>query len=154
MFTTTTSGTSAYRLAYAVRIKRINVWSIAPAATTGGAGLGITTGSIEWVSEYGPNQIVGATSLGIATPSHFSSVPPKDSLAAMWSQSGSNESTVVVILVVNTSDVIDVEFELVCQDGQTPVDASTSASGTAGKLYARYLDGGSSFEPFGYVSII
>lgn len=131
-----------YRLAESVRLVHIEHYSIATTST----GTAPTTISMEWLSEYGPARLVSDTSLGSATPSHYNSVPPRDSVASFWSVSGVNESTGLFFLAVNANDVIDVRFEIVLQDFGThgsPTSYTSTANGTIGTMYTTPLDGAS-----------
>ncbi len=113
-----------------------------------------TTMSIEWTSSLGPTAEISDTGTPLHPP-FIRSSPPKSSLASFWSLNGSNESEVLMILVVPVSTIIDVWLDFVLQDGQTPVLNVPSNGATVGEVYCFPLDGfGSSAKliPVSYTS--
>jgi len=128
----TASGTANYRLFTGFRLKSIHLWTAA-------ANNNII--SVEWTSTYGPSQIASDTSCGTSIPAAVHTSPPKDSLAAFWSLTGSNEADVVAIIIGPTGTFCDITYEAILQNGETPVLATTTANGTVGTVYMTYLGG-------------
>jgi hypothetical protein len=123
--------------------------------TQGGLGVGNATISVEWTSTYGPTKIVSDTSMSIH-PAKISTRPPKQSLASFWSLTGSNETDVLAILNFPAGTVIDIDYTIILQDGETPVSVASTAAGTVGTLYMLPLDGSASGQivPVSYKTII
>jgi hypothetical protein len=128
MFTNLTSSTSNTRMFAAVRVNRITL-------TTAGSA------SLEWLSEYGPTSATLITGGTATTPGVLTQRPPDKSLCAVWSTSGSNESTNLFSLTQIQYDYIDVHYSAVFVDRSAGVSVSTSNSGTTGAVYRSYLDG-------------
>ncbi len=127
------SGTTNYRILSGFRLRSIEMWQSSATSTT--------ALSVEWTSSYGPSTVISDTPVGTAFAAHVSSSPPRDSQAAFWSLTGSNESEVVMILSFDQQAVIDITFEAIVQNGEAPVAVTTTASGTAGAVYMTYLSG-------------
>jgi len=141
--------TSNARVLSGFRIRSVEMWSIG----SGGVVLP-TTVSVEWTSSYGPSRIVSDTSMSIA-PAHVVTAPPPDSLASFWSLSGSNENDVVMILSIPEGTVLDITYDAIFQNGESPVIVTTTTSNTAGALYMMCFDGATSFgylKPQSYVN--
>jgi hypothetical protein len=121
----------------------------------GGLATLLLTTSVEWTSSYGPSKIVSDTSMGIH-PAKLSSRPPRQSLASFWSLTGSNETDVLAILNLPAGTIVDINYSIIFQDGETPVSVPSTAAGTVGQLYMSYLDGSPSgqFQPVSYSTII
>jgi hypothetical protein len=138
-----TAGTTTnYRMFQSVRVTKVEMFSI----YTQGTGTLPSTIGIEWISEAGPGWSMDDTSLGSSNPAHIVTRPPKDSMARMWSVTGSNESVVLFTLDVNVNDIIDVSFEFIVQDVLdfgAPTAYSSTAAGTVGTVYTTPLDGAS-----------
>jgi hypothetical protein len=96
-----------YRYLSGVRLTGIKMWS--STATLGA----VVTNSVEWTSTYGPSTIKSDTSVGTAVPAFVSSAPPPNSLARMWSLTGSNETDQLMILNCPTNTIVDV-FRVYC----------------------------------------
>jgi len=140
---------SNYRYLSGVRLKNIKMWS--STATLGS----VVTNSVEWTSTYGPSTIKSDTSVGTAVPAFVSSAPPVNSLARMWSLTGSNESDVLCLLQCPTNTIVDVTLECTIFDRETPVNVTSTNSGTTGQTYVTYLDGITNliFVPVSYASL-
>lgn len=150
----TTSSTCG-RLLAGIRLISIEMWCALPSTTVVPA-----TISIEWLSLYGPSTQISDSAVSNALPAHIKSHPPPMSVGAFWSLTGQQESEVLAKLVLPSSaaasTVIDIAFEMVFMDDETPVSISTSQTVTPNQFYIGYLDGqGSSSEiqPVSYSSI-
>jgi len=143
MIFNTAGTTTNYRLFEAVRVTKIEMFSISTSST----GTLPSTIELQWVSEAGPPLVLADTSLGSANPAHILSRPPANSMAKMWSVTGSNESTVLFTFGnVNQNDVIDIYYEFVVQDVTdfgAPTAYTSTATGTVGTVYTTPLDGAS-----------
>lgn len=140
---------SNYRYLSGVRLANIKMWS--STATLGA----VTTISVEWTSTYGPSTIKSDTSVGTAVPAFVSSAPPPNSLAKVWSLTGSNETDVLCLLQCPTNTIVDVVLECTIFDRETPVNVTTTAGGVTGQTYVTYLDGVTNtvFVPVSYISL-
>jgi hypothetical protein len=141
--------TAHARILSGFKVNRIKMWTI------GSAGVVVpTTCSVEWTSTYGPSRIISDTSMSVA-PAHINSKPPPQSLASFWSLTGSNEGDVVMIISVPQGTVIDLDYTIILQNGETAVNVVTTTSDTLGALYMCCLDGAGSFgylKPQSYVN--
>ncbi len=131
--------TTATRLLSGIRLAHIQIWYF-PTGNAASEQYVPNTVSVEWTSTYGPSVIVSDTSLSIE-PASILTKPPKDSLASFWSLTGTNESDVLAILTLLARTVIDITYECVLQNGETPVGLSPTTVMTAGAVYMSYLDG-------------
>lgn len=122
------AGTSNYRVCAAVRVNRVRMY------TAGSA-------SLEWQSAYGPSSATIVQGTSTTASGLLMQKPPKTSLASYWSLTSSNETESVFSISSIMNDVIDVDFSVVLMDTETPVNVTTTASGTVGQLYRSYLDG-------------
>lgn len=133
------STTNLYRLIGAIRIRAVHVWS-APNSNP----------ALDFITEFGWNSPDTRPSVGITTSMGTSEigyrkyVPPKKSLAAMWSISGSNESDAIFTLNFNTGDVIQLDVTYQLQNAYvpsfTPTSITVGGTATAGYLYLLDLD--------------
>jgi hypothetical protein len=142
-------GTTNYRILSGFRLKSLSIWA-SPAS------LGATaTASVEWLSENGPSVVVSDTSVGTAQPLVVNTSPPPGSLAGYWSYLGNNEATVLAILNAPAGAVVDITYETILCNGETALTATTTNSGSAGKVYMTYLTGVTStiFVPQSYLSL-
>ncbi len=126
-----TTATTNYRLLSGIRLKSVSIWQSGSTSPI----------SVEWTSQYGPSSIVSDTAVGTAQPAYVSTSPPPMSLASFWSITGQNETEVIAILSYVTNAVIDITYEAVLQNGETPTSVTTTANGTTGTVYMTYLDG-------------
>jgi len=145
------NSTNNFRLVNAIRVKRAHIWSIA-SVTSGTQSPSITV-TLQWCSEYGPSDIISDTTMGTANPAHVHSSPPRSSIAGDWCLAGQAESTTMFILQVNAGDIVDLECELILQNGEAIVSVGTSNSGSSGRIYEGYLDGSGLMTPVGYTGL-
>jgi hypothetical protein len=131
----TGGSTTNYRILNAIRLKSISVWS---AETTSGS---VSTIDVEWLSNYGPSTVVSDTSVSLIMPAYITSSPPKDSLAQFWSLSGINESESLYLLSAPVGSVIDITYEAILFNGETPVAVTTTNAGVLGTVYETNLLG-------------
>jgi hypothetical protein len=141
------SSTGNWAIISALKLDRIEM--VSPAISVGAP----STISVEWLSTYGPSVIVSDTSNSTAIQCVVRSSPPRNSLASFWSLSNSNESDTIMNLNAPTATVVDVWVTMVLNDGINSRNATTTASGTQGILYASFLDGPRSGAVFVPVSV-
>lgn len=139
------SGTANYRLCSAIRLKSVQVWGAAASGTV----------SVEWRSANGPTVIASDTTVLSAQPAMVRTAPPAHTLASFWSLTGSNESEVLFIITALDGSIVDITYEMVLQNGEAPVLATTTASGAIGTVYMTYLAGVTTtgFAPISYASL-
>lgn len=133
--TTATNGAS---IVGSVRIKEVEMW--APPASQGAA----TTCSILWIGAS--SSVPGAsdieysdTSVSTAFPAHVRSRPPPKTLAGDFCQD--NSTLAMFSLVAPSGTIVDVDMELMLNDGATVATSNfTVASGTAGLVFYAPLD--------------
>jgi len=135
----TSTSTTNYRLIDAIRINRVSIYPIAGAVDSA-----MTTTTLAWQSTYGPDTNISVTSTPL-WPKCLRTRPPKLSLASFWSQSGSNESDNLFTISIPVGAIIDVQVTLVIQNNilsqDAPVVRTSTSTGSAGSVYAVYLDG-------------
>lgn len=148
-----TDATTLKRLCVAVRLKRVAIWG--PPASS----LVPVTVSIEYAASAGPiggsTQLRSDTSMGATEPAYVTFVPPASTSMSMWQGASATGAAMIINGPVNS--IIDVEMELVLQNGEAAVSCVTAASGaTAGTVYCRGLDALASastvFPPVSYAS--
>lgn len=106
----------------------------------------------EWISDVGPLQKKTRVSMTSSVPTHFTTVPPSNSRAAMWSRAASSSSTLTEVILALRADflnfastsvfrvvlTIDVDAVTTDFDGSSLLLQTTSVT-TAG-TYAAPLD--------------
>ncbi len=146
--------TTATRLLSGIRLGHIRIWYF-PTGNAASEQYVPGTVSVEWTSTYGPSVIISDTTMSIE-PASVTTSPPKNSLASFWSLTGNNESDVICIISVLARAVIDITYECVFQNGETPVGLSPTTVMTAGAVYMSYLDGiagSGNISPVSYTGI-
>lgn len=136
LFLNQNAGTSNYRIFSGVKLNHVQMWAV---AGTGANDYGTTTCSVFWSSNYGPTNEVSDSGNAFRTATVTTS-PPKQSLASFWSLAGSNETEVLCTITCPIGTIIDINVDLVLEDGETPVSITSTQTGVLGQLYAGYLD--------------
>jgi len=146
-----TSANHGGRILSGFKLNGFKVWSL------GAAGVAVpATVSVEWTSNLGPSTIVSDSSMSIA-PAFVNTKPPKDSLASFWSLTGSNETEVLAILTYTTGSIVDMSYEAILQNGETPVVVVTTLAGVVGQVYMTPLSGiavAGDLDPISYDSTL
>lgn len=140
---------TAYSLATAFRVKRIQMWGVAAQSGT------TSVISVTWFGDqslnFMSNREVMDNSTSTAYVPYISAKPPARSSAADWHacNAGSFTSDVLFSITCNQGGVIDIEYDYVLADGNASPTASLSISGgSAGALRYGPLDGyGGGFIP-------
>jgi len=84
--------------------------------------------------------MVSDMSMGSSTPAHVVTRPPRQSYAALWRSTATDETVALFQVSCTTSTVIDVSVELCFQDGNAGTVFTSAANGIAGVMYANFLD--------------
>ncbi len=132
------TATSAYRLATAVRIRKIELWG--PMASD----LVPVTVSVDWsgsttAGAYGKSNKVSDTSMGSSEPAHLVTRPPPQSQSSQWIQTTSAINMCSLAFPAGT--VIDLSYDLVVRDDGTAQAVQSAVAGaTVGVNYIRALD--------------
>jgi len=130
------TNTSGWRIFQGVKIRKIEMWNpVSAGSTTADAGL-------EWYSEYGPPKTLACITEGLARPGHLSSKPPKQSLGAFWSLTGSSESDVVVYIWGPAGTTIDFSITGCLTADGTANAVTSSPTGVAGTIVMKAPTGG------------
>lgn len=145
--------TSAFRLADAVRIKKIEMWG--PMAQD----LVPVTVSVDWtgstsIGGFGKSNRVSDTSMGSTEPAHLVSKPPADTQIAQWVRGNNNLALCSLTYPLGT--IIDLSYELVLRDDGTAQAVGGAVAGaTVGANYIRSLDSntGTNLVPVSYSTI-
>jgi len=145
-----TSATAAYRLMSAVRIRNITVWgpmssSLVPVTVS------VEYPNVSYIS--GPTKIRSDSSMGATKAGLVIFPPPPDSMQVNWL---ADNSQIAAILQIVTGSVVDIDLDLVLQNGETPVAVSAAVAGaTVGEIYCRALDstGSKLLTPVSYPTI-
>ena len=148
-----TSATSAYQLANAIRVRRVEIWGTASntfaPVTVSCDFSGATAGS------FGPSRVYSDTSVGATRVAHVVAKPPRDSQAYQW-QSSSSTAT-LFRLVLPAGAVMDLHYSLTLRDSSGVAAVTGAVAGaTTGQLYVRSLDstaGTAIINPLSYVTI-
>jgi hypothetical protein len=141
----TVANTTLVGFFYALRIRRIKVWTIT--ATAGTA----ATCSVEWQGQANtPNMEVSDTSINTAVPAMLNSVPPRNSLAANWATANTGQ---LCILTCPVGTIVDVSLQLVAWDGEANNSINTISAGTLGQVYYLALDQPSSTQRYVPISL-
>lgn len=147
LLVTAISAITTVRTFEAVRLKKVEMWTNAPAL-----GSAPTYCQLEWEGENSPSTILSDTSMGVQ-PAHLVSIPPPSSSNRWWSMSGSQETDNLFGVMMSTGGVIDVSVEARLVDVESPTAGPVPAGATIGQLYACTLDGngvGGVLSPLGY----
>jgi hypothetical protein len=128
------SGVNNYRMLSGFKLNRFEIWAPGTSAFVP------TTASIEWTSTYGPSRIESDTSMTIDA-AHVLSQPPPQSLASFWSIGGSNETDVICLITAPVNSVIDINYEIIFQNGETPQNVVSTGNGVEGTVYMTPLFG-------------
>lgn len=145
--------TSAYRIASAIRVRKIEIWG--PMASD----LVPVTVVVDWTGSttsgsFGKSNRVSDTSMGSAEPAHLVTRPPPGSQIAQWLTGGS--TTTICSLTYPLGSVIDLSYELVARDDGTAQSVASAVAGaTVGANYIRALDStsGTNLVPVSYSTI-
>lgn len=146
------SATTAYALFNGVRIRRVTLWG-PPAAD-----LVPVTVSLQYsvgtnASNIGnrPRQF-SDTSVGATRIASVSAKPDPQSAASMWQLRSSTTISNGAVFVLNgpINTIVDVELDLVLQNGETAATATTTTGATAGIVYADSLDNGTLLVPLSW----
>ena len=132
------TATSAYQLAKAIRVRKVEMWGVA-----GQDGRSGSTISIDWLGgtagTIGSNIKQSDSTIGTARIPHLVSKPNKMSQAAQW-QAANQSPADLFSITLPANGVIDVHLSLVLLD-DAGVNAVTAAvaGATVGQLYCRAL---------------
>ncbi len=147
------SATTLKRLGVACRLRRLSIWG--PMASD----LKPVTVSVEYAASAGPiggsTQLRSDTSMGSTEPAYVTYAPPPQSAQAMWQGASATGAAAIISGPINS--IIDLEMDLMLQNGEAAVACTSAASGaTAGTVYCRGLDALASastvFPPVSYAT--
>jgi len=136
-----------------IKLNRVEMFAVG--GNTGALPFTPATTAVEWTSTYGPATEISDTGNAFS-PAHLISVPPPQSLASFWSLTNSNVGDTLMLLTLPINTIVDIWVEMVLYDGENTSTVTTSANGTAGQLYAGYLDGPGAatvLQPVSYLSL-
>jgi hypothetical protein len=153
-----TSTTTSHGLVSAIRLRKVSLWG-PPAAD-----LVPVTCSIEFVnvlanSGFGQKRLIHSdTSIGATRVAAVTAVPPIGTPAASWQNVTSATATTNgagFILNGPLNMTIDVDVDMVLQNGEAPFTGPAITGGTTGTIYLNSLDGAAAgiLEPLNYVPI-
>jgi hypothetical protein len=134
------SSSAAYRIIQAIRLRAVHIWTDPNQSVTSAN----TFDTFSWLGPDTRPTATVTTSMGTSQVGYQYHVPPKKSLAAFWSSSGSNESDVLFSITVQGGDVIQLDVTYQLQNAVTGPFTETSISTTStlavGYLYCFSLD--------------
>lgn len=151
LFCVASTPTYAYQLAFAIKVRKMEMW-VDPVA-------GGSLCSIEDVATGrvgGPSRIKEDTTLGVSRPAHIVWVPAAGSQQSLYLSVPQQNSYQWFELNSSGAGYLDVHLSLILQDGEAPAHVSAAVIGaTAGALYIRALDSSStkSILPVSYPTI-
>jgi hypothetical protein len=127
------------RLFQSIVIRKVRIWSITSTSTNPiGNSLEV---DLQWEATRGPAIAVSAVQMGIE-PGCWETVPPPDSLASFWSQTGSDESEVLAYISCPASSIFHITFEAYLNAGTFAAITSAGSGLTVGRIYYRISTGG------------
>jgi len=146
------TATSAQSLLTAVRIKRVAIWG-PPAADL----VPVTT-SIEYSVGTGAANIgnrprvFSDTSVGSTRVAAVSISPDPQSAASMWQLRQTTATTNGAVFILNgpANSIVDVDMDVVIQNGETASAAAVTVGATVGVIYADALDNGGLLVPLSW----
>jgi len=137
---TATTATVGYSQISAIKINRVRIWG--PIAA-GGSGT-FQSVTMTWFSTYSPAVVHSDTQIGgAAMGSYLDSRPPRRSLAAEWSMTGTNSTEEVFGINAPSGAIIDVDYSVRLQNtfyGAALPSSVTLVAATAGTQYVMALD--------------
>lgn len=132
---------TAYRMFSSVRICEVRCWS---GATPVASGVNVAISTLQWAGESSRPKTISAESMGVGTVAHFTSRPPKNSLAANWCNDNYLESDTILTLDVTQNDIWELDVVACLQNGTTAQftanSVTTSSTLATGKVYCPTLD--------------
>lgn len=144
-----TGTNSARRIIGSIRLVHIALYGEGAFPTTASTPI-VSTPELKWLGT-GP-QTKPSMAAFAGEPYVLSSRPPPRSFAGFWSETGTNESEVLLEITANTGNIIDITVDVVIQFDD-PVVASalvTSGTATSGIIYYNNLGGAvSTIQPLG-----
>jgi hypothetical protein len=149
MFCVAATAISAYQLAKAIRIRKVEMWGPPPAT------LAPVTVSVEWPGVDGNSVQHSDTSIGATRVAHLCAKPPKEALCSMW-RTGSAVTNFLFTLNYPINAIVDVHVSLSLQEQAGAIAVTAAVAGaTVGQLYCRKLDSTTSalLPPISYISI-
>jgi hypothetical protein len=130
------STSGLYRIIQAIRLRAVHIWTT-PSS-------GNTSSVFTWAGPDTRPTAMVSTSMGTSAVSYQKHVPPKRSLAAFWSVSGSNESDQLFVSTLNNGDVIQLDVTYQLQNAATGSYSEVSITSTStlalGYVYSISLD--------------
>jgi len=145
-----TTASVGYRLADAIRVRKIEMWA---AATAGGnTAIIIEDGAASGIPQIGGrSRVLQDMTVGSAVPAHLVWTPAKGSVQDSWINVGTSANFLSTTGPVNS--ILDLTFDIVIADGnQAPtLVASTFAGAVVGNVYTRAF--GTSAAPTGYTPV-
>ena len=147
------TASSAYRLFRAVRLRKLILY--VPCQSSGAS----NSASIYWNSATASGSTAGRSTRHVVNALGFEPakevlLPPAGSTSAFWQTENTDQPLFYVSAPIGA--ILDVDFEYVLHDGQTPVAVVGAFSGaTVGQLYYRALDVGGSGRliPVGHLTL-
>jgi hypothetical protein len=130
-----TSATALSNLFHVVKIRKVEVWSIAQVGTPVSCSVSFSNNSN--AGQFGDSKFHTDTSMGIE-PAHVMAVPQRNSPASLF-QGASN--TEAFILDAPAGSVIDVELTYKQKNATQVSTQNVGVALTAGEVYFRGLDG-------------
>jgi len=146
------TSTTAFDVYNSVRLRGVEIWG--PMASD----LKPVTVSVEYFGSGAvgsPATLFSDTSMGSMMCAHVKTKPPKASAPSLWLDA-SQSATVVFTVKLPANSIIDVDLDLILQNGTGAVPAGASVAGaTAGVVYVRSLDstGAAALLPVSYPTI-
>jgi len=139
------TGTSAYGLATAAKLLKVELWAN-PAGAAGSSTFIEIEDAITNSEFGGPSRRISDESLGTARPSHLKWKPRSDSILSKWISVYSQNQ--LLLVTCPSGSVLDLHVSLTLSDGDlAPQAVGGAVSGaTVGKLYVRALDSNSSHQ--------
>jgi hypothetical protein len=146
------TATSAYAMYSGCRIRRVSIWGppaadLVPVIVSVEYSVGTTAANIG-----NRPRVISDTSVGATRIASVSVKPDPHSAAAMWQLRSTTPATNGALFILNgpLNAIVDVELDLVLQNGESAATAATTTGATPGVLYADNLDTGGLLVPISW----
>jgi hypothetical protein len=130
-----TSATALSNLFHIVKIRKIEVWSMAQVGTPVSCSVSFSNNSN--AGQFGDSKFHTDTSMGIE-PAHVVAIPLRNSLASLFQGASATEA---FVLDAPAGSVIDVELTFKQRNATQVSTQNVGVALTAGEIYFRGLDG-------------
>jgi len=139
----TVTNTTAVSVASCVKLRRVTIWPALDTSTN-------HSPEISYATNYGTTSDRSwsrTVPLGVTVTGSVKSKPGKDTLAALWQNSGATSSTLCTLYDIQKGSIVDVDVTFCMRNSQNGVSYSVTTA-VIGTMYYLYMDGsGGKLQP-------